>query len=145
MRVWRYRLLPYLPDAQFKGQLRELYAIKRDWGTKGRTNHLLINRVMLYPKSHLYSYAVLYAEEYERRYNKSQEKLIQEFADFAGEDAALVLEPFPDWHDLGYLRVCMANVYEKYAYALGSSKVSGAAWSRMVIGYRNITGMNYHI
>ena len=24
MRLWHYKLLPYLPDAQFKGQLREL-------------------------------------------------------------------------------------------------------------------------
>ena len=27
MRMWHYRLIPYLPDLQLKGQLRELVAI----------------------------------------------------------------------------------------------------------------------
>lgn len=45
MRIWHYQLLPYLPDAQFKGQLRELVAIMRDWKRKGKTNHVLINKV----------------------------------------------------------------------------------------------------
>ena len=31
MRIWHYKLLPYLPDKQFKGQLRELVAIMRAW------------------------------------------------------------------------------------------------------------------
>ena len=34
MRLWHYKLLPYLPDAQFKGQLRELVAILHDWRDK---------------------------------------------------------------------------------------------------------------
>lgn len=53
MRLWHYRLLPYLPDAQFRGQLRELVAIMRDWRDKGKTNHVLINAVMEYPKNTL--------------------------------------------------------------------------------------------
>ena len=36
MRLWHYRLLPYLPDAQFKGQLREMVAIMHDWRDKGK-------------------------------------------------------------------------------------------------------------
>lgn len=51
IRIWHYQLLPYLPDAQFKGQLRELVAIMHDWRDKGKTNHLLINKVMEYPKN----------------------------------------------------------------------------------------------
>ena len=51
IRIWHYWLLPYLPDAQFKGQLRELIAIMHDWRDKGKTNHLLINKVMEYPKN----------------------------------------------------------------------------------------------
>lgn len=46
MRLWHYKLLPYLPAAQFKGQLRELVAILHTWRDKGQTNHILINRVM---------------------------------------------------------------------------------------------------
>lgn len=29
MRLWHYRLFPYLPDLQFRGQLRELVAERR--------------------------------------------------------------------------------------------------------------------
>ena len=46
MRIWDYRLLPYLPNAQFKGQLRELVAIGKDLLKKGKTNHILIIGVL---------------------------------------------------------------------------------------------------
>lgn len=64
MRLWHYKLLPYLPEAQFKGQLRELVAIMHDWRDKGQTNHILINRVMEYPRADLYGYFMEYALEY---------------------------------------------------------------------------------
>ena len=50
MRLWHHKLLRYLPEAQFKGQLREMVAIMRDWRDRGTTNHLLINKVMEYDK-----------------------------------------------------------------------------------------------
>ena len=45
LRIWHYKLLEVLPDLQFKGQLRELVVIMRDWRDKGKTNHILINAV----------------------------------------------------------------------------------------------------
>lgn len=66
MRLWHYALLPYLSKLQFDGQLRELVAIKRDWETNGTTNHLLINRVMQYPKAHLSIYYARYIKEYKK-------------------------------------------------------------------------------
>ena len=53
MRIWHIDLLYYIPDSQFKGQLRELVAIMHDWRDKGKTNHLLINGVMEYQKNDL--------------------------------------------------------------------------------------------
>ena len=53
MRLWHYELLPYLPELQFKGQLRELVAIMKDIKSKGTTNHILINKAMEYPKTQL--------------------------------------------------------------------------------------------
>ena len=50
MRLWAVQLLPYLSEAQFKGQLRELVLIMRTWRDTGKTNHLLINKVMEYDK-----------------------------------------------------------------------------------------------
>jgi uncharacterized protein (TIGR02328 family) len=71
MRIWHTALLPYLPDLQFKGQLRELVAIMHDWRDKGTTNHILINKVMEYPKEDLFRYTVVYDEECIERYGKS--------------------------------------------------------------------------
>ena len=68
MRLWHVELLPYLPDMQFKGQLRELVAIMHDWRDKGATNHLLINHVMSYDSSHLYRYFCEYEKEWNKNY-----------------------------------------------------------------------------
>ena len=147
MRIWHHRLLPYLPDAQFKGQLRELTAIMRDWRDKGTTHHLLINRVMLYPKSDLTLYFTVYYWEYARRYGKqASENIFMEFLTFPQEvDPNVKADLFEGWHDHGYLRVCMANLYEKYQYGRGNSRITEDEWQRLLDGYRLITGEDYQI
>lgn len=83
MRIWHYELLPYLPDKQFKGQLRELVAIMHTWRDRGNTNHLLVNRVMDYDKGELTFYFMLYEQEYFRRYSKWPKlELKKEFMEF---------------------------------------------------------------
>lgn len=146
MRIWHYQLLPYLPEAQFKGQLRELVAIMHDWRDKGETNHLLINRVMEYPKSELAIYFLYYADEYERRYKKSiNTKYHNEFCKFAKGAPLLINTPlFVGWHDKLYLRICMANLYEKFL-ATGRNKITLIEWARLKTGYENITGEVYEI
>ena len=140
-RIWDYRLLPYLPDAQFKGQFRELVAIMHDWRDKGTTNHLLINRVMEYPKSEFVKYVHLYAYHYNKRYNKCVD--LKEFAFFSGvEDANY---PYEDWHNKEYLRVCMANLYEKHFFGIGKSRITDEEWARLCEGYKDITGEEYEI
>ena len=76
MRLWHYELLPYLPDAQFKGQLRELVAIMHDWRDKSKTNHLLINKVMEYEQNELVRYYIYYETVYHQRYGKWIDKNI---------------------------------------------------------------------
>ena len=144
MRLWHYKLLPYLPDAQFQGQLRELVAIMHDWRDKGQTNHLLINRVMDYPRAHLYSYFVLYAAEYANRNDGKLPKCSDEFLDFRSVDY-LMERPFSGWHDKAYLRVCMANLYEKHVFGKGRSRITEAEWNRLLDGYFYITGETYEI
>ena len=138
MRIWDYRLLPYLSDLQFRGQLRELTAIMRDWRDKGTTNHLLINRVMDYPKGDLTSYFLLYDIEYGNRYHKQHCKLATEFVKFSKGDNFTV-EPFKGWHNKEYLRVCMANLYEKHFFGIGKSRITGEEWQRLCEGYKKIT------
>ena len=142
MRLWHYRLLPYLPDAQFKGQLRELVAIMRDWRDKGKTNHLLINKVMEFSKSNLYGYFLCYADEYEKRYN-SRPKQTYEFIEFGQHQWEE--KPFQGWHNKSYLRVCMANLYEKHFFGVGNSRISDEEWKRLTDGYKAITGEDYEI
>lgn len=162
MRIWDYRLLPYLSDLQFKGQLRELTAIMRSWRDNGTTNHILINKVMEYDKKHLTSYLLLYREEYIKRYHKDINRgILYEFLDFAGykKDKDFTWSPitnkivsvrilkniFPDWHNKEYLRVCMANLYEKHFFGVGKSRITDEEWETLCRGYKEITGEDYVI
>lgn len=142
IRIWHYQLLPYLPDAQFKGQLRELVAIMRDWRDKGKTNHLLINKAMDYPKAHLCWYFEFYRQEYEHRYSKKiADNIIQEFEDFK-IPTTLNINLFQDWHNNTYLNICMWNLYEKHL-AVGKSRITDEEWARLCEGYKKIAGKEW--
>ena len=142
MRLWHYKLLPYLPDAQFKGQLGELVAIMHDWRDKGKTNHLLINRVMKYTRADFYGYFLEYAVEHEKRYGliPKQTDEFREFGKHTWND-----NPFYGWHNKEYLRVCMANLYEKHFFGIGKSRITDEEWQRLCEGYETITGEPYKI
>jgi uncharacterized protein (TIGR02328 family) len=144
MRLWHYDLLPYLPDAQFKGQLRELVAIMRDWRDKGATNHLLINKVMEYPKNDLVKYFIRYECVYHNRYNKWLTDTCKEFLEF-DDKSAQTKGCFDGWHNKEYLLVCMANLYEKHFFGVGNSRITDEEWERLIKGYRIITGEEYKI
>jgi uncharacterized protein (TIGR02328 family) len=142
MRLWHKKLLPYLPDLQFKGQLRELVAIMHDIRDKGATNHILINRVMEYDKSDLYGYFLEYAVEYEKRYGILP-KQTDEFRAFGNHQ--FLQTPFDGWHNKEYLRVCMANLYEKHFFGVGKSRITDEEWETLCKGYKDITGEEYQI
>lgn len=144
MRIWSWQLLPYLPDKQFRGQLRELVAILHDWRNKGKTNHLLINRVMDYPKSDLLIYYNLYQNEYIKRYSKLIHAYItDQFVRFSlDSNYDFMQKPFIDWHNKQYLRICMANLMEKHM-GIGNSKVTDEEWEILLKGYKTITGEEY--
>lgn len=145
MRLWHKDLLHYLPDQQLKGQLRELVAIMHDWRDKGHTNHLLINKVMEYKKAHLYQYFLIYATEYEKRFHKPiKETIFKEFESFKG-NVGYVCDIFAGWHDKEYLRVCMANLYEKYKFGRGNSRIATHEWAFLCVGYQNIAKEEYYI
>jgi hypothetical protein len=146
MRLWHYELLPYLPELQFKWQLRELVVIMHDWRDNGKTNHLLINGVMKYLKKDLSTYFYRYMWIYYERYGKHISKDIRkEFENFAPAYRDLGEPIFEGWHNREYLRVCMANLYEKHVFGVGKSKISDEEWQKLVYGYRQITGENYVI
>ena len=143
MRIWHEQLLPYLPELQFRGQLRELVAIMHDWRDKGTTNHLLINRAMNYEKAELARFFISYEVEYHKRYGRWLEQQAKEFIAFAEHDAEKIKYYSQGWHTKEYLRICMANLYEKYKYGIGRSRISEREWQTLLDGYRKITGEDY--
>lgn len=145
MRLWHVDLLHYLPDMQLRGQLRELIAIMHDWRGKGQTNHLLINHVMNYPKTELTKYFLIYREEYYKRFNKTiDDKYSLEFQHFAPAAVYWTDEIYKGWHDKVYLRICMANLFEKYR-GVGNNKITVEDWNRLCKGYKKITGEDYFL
>ena len=146
MRIWHYELLPYLPDAQFKGQLRELVAIMHDWRNKGKTNHLLINRVMEYERNELVRYYVHYEVVYHERYGRwIDQKYWQEFKCFQKEETDKKKYYSDDWHTKEYLRSNMANLWEKHFMGIGKSRITDEEWETLCRGYKIITGEDYAI
>lgn len=150
MRLWHYKLLQFLPDAQFKGQLRELVAIMHDWRDKGKTNHLLINRVMEYPKEELYHYWVGYRDEWYKRGLRDLSHYDDEFYGFSNggywySECRIEFPYEAEWHNKEYLRVCMANLYEKHNFGIGKSRITDEEWQRLCEGYKTITGEDYLI
>lgn len=145
MRLWHKDLIPYLPDMQFKGQLRELVATMHDWRDKGKTNHLLVNKAMEYPKGELTEYFFVYDIEYQKRYGKTLgKKYYDEFKAF-GYNIRFTEKIFEGWHNKEYLRVCMANLYEKHYFGVGKSRITDEEWQTLLDGYKNITGEDYVI
>ena len=146
MRIFHYALLPYLPDLQFRGQLRELVAIMRAWRDDEKTNHLLINKVMEYERDELVRYYLDYEVVYYQRYGKwIDQKYWKEFKAFQKEETDKKKYYSDGWHNKEYLRVCMANLYEKHFFGLGKSRITDAEWEVLCWGYKEITGEEYVI
>lgn len=149
MRLFHYALLPYLPELQFKGQLREIVLVMHQWRDEGKTNHLLINKVMEYDKIHLRTYFEEYCYQYYQRYVKGvNSKIVKEFCDFCEHVFAPIdgcPDIFPGWHTKEYLRMNMSNLAEKHFYGIGKSRITDEEWQRLCEGYKAITGEDYVI
>jgi uncharacterized protein (TIGR02328 family) len=143
MRLWHRGLIKYLPDNQLKVQWRECaliaYSIKKD----GTPNHLLVNRIMEYPIDDLLTYCLMVAMEMERRDFRITEESRNRIS--ALGTYRYVEQPFAGWHNYQYLRVCLANLYEKAIIARGKSRITADEWQRLCDGYKNITGEEYEI
>ena len=146
MRLWSVDILNFLPDLQFKGQLREMMLILHQWRDEGKTNHLLINKVMEYPKNDFVRYFLWYEICYHDRYGKWLTKQWEEFKNF--DDTPFDERSngcFSGWHNKEYLRSNMANLWEKHTMGVGNSRINDEEWQRIVNGYKQITGEEYVI
>ena len=137
MRLWHYKLLPYLPDMQLKGQYRELVAIGNNVRYGRPQNHILVNFVDEYPKADLAWYFDIFRDAYENRFAlRISETIVNGFEEFECEDVvSSAFGPFRGYMDNGYLDICMMNLYEKHAYGIGKGRISSGDWNRLKEGY----------
>ena len=110
MRLWHYKLIPYLPKSQLLAQWRELNSI-----FKNQPKHILINYVYEYPKNDLKAYACMVIEEMTRRGFKINSRANFE-AYFGAEllPAPIDGKLFRNHHTFRYLQQCFYNLEEKY-------------------------------
>lgn len=112
MRLWHYKLLPYLPKSQLIAQKRECDLIWKDIAVGKQTNHILINYIWEYEDylKELSIYYWLLKEEFDNRgfkFNFSNNFITKNV--FYGYE-----NPFPKHHNDRYLLQCFMNLCEKY-------------------------------
>ena len=143
MRCWHKSMIKFLPDMQLKGQWRECALIADGIKKNGTPNHLLVNRIMKYPIDDFLTYCLMVAREMECRDFRITDESRNRIAELG--TYRYVNKPFVGWHNKEYLRVCMANLYEKHVFGVGKSRITDEEWQRLVDGYRQITNEDYVI
>ena len=144
MRLWHKSLIAYLPDMQLKGQWRECCLIATQIKENGTPNHLLVNKITEYHADHFHSYCVGVWSEMDKRGFKMSTKSCWKIAKVDGGIIA-TSKMFNGWHNKEYLRVCMANLYEKHFFGIGKSRITDKEWETLCRGYKEITGEEYQI
>lgn len=117
MRIWHVQLIPILPSQQLIGQWRECSLIAQQWAKNGTPNHLLVNKVTLYPVEHFATYCY-YIMWYMIHHGYSPSPGTK----FSIENyLGVPLQPYVDtdlifdgWHNDRYLYQCLSNLEEKY-------------------------------
>jgi uncharacterized protein (TIGR02328 family) len=110
MRLWHYKLIPYLPKSQLLAQWRELNSI-----FKKQDKHILINYIYNYKKSDLYNYSLSILLEMDIRGYKV--KSLDNYYDFFGNiigTTEIYLDVFKKHHTKEYLLQCFMNLEEKF-------------------------------
>ena len=116
MRLWHKDLIPVLPKNQLLGQWRECCMIAKNIKEHGTPNHLLVNKIMDYPISDFFHYAILVEQEMIRRHYRVD---FQKFAQYFEHPSLIDTEfddrlLYADWHNNRYLRQCFSNLQEKF-------------------------------
>lgn len=116
MRLWHKDLISVLPKKQLFGQWRECCLIAKGL-SEGTLNHLLVNKVKEYDKSHFICYAGYVENEMIKRgYAPKTENFTKYFRniDFVMAHIIPIDDLFKDWHNDRYFNQCFYNLQEKY-------------------------------
>lgn len=109
MRLWHYKLIPYLPKEMLVSQWRECIAIKRQW-EKATLKHRLVSYVMNYDKIYFMNYVIELVTELDERKIKYNDKYYWEITNFCENYGGDYM--YPEHNDI-YLRECLYNLEEK--------------------------------
>ena len=112
MRLWHWKLLPFLPKSQLLSQKRECDLIWKDLANGKQTNHILINYIWEY-ENYEYELAMYYIKlnreftnrNYEFNFSKNYKTR------YLYNDKYV---PFKYHHTDNYLIQCYYNLEEKY-------------------------------
>lgn len=116
MRLYHYKLIPFLPQQMIISQWRECIAIKRQW-EKGTLKHRLVSYVMDHDREYFMNYVWHIREELIKRNIKYQNKYYNEIFNFCESDFWAEDEyrnPIYPEHNHRYLTQCYFNLQEKY-------------------------------
>jgi uncharacterized protein (TIGR02328 family) len=111
MRLWHYKLLPFLPDKFIIAEWRECIAIKRQW-EKGTLKHRLVKYVTNYHRGCFIYYVDLVVEEMKNRNIKFNFDLYNEIYEFCKPDLLKTFDNYLEHNDR-YLKQCYYNLQEK--------------------------------
>lgn len=112
MRLWHYKLIPFLPNSQLLAQWRELNSI-----FKKQDDHILINYVYEYSKDDLFVYSSMVINEMSKRgiavhtWSHFEKYFVHENDP---KNPIAVETPFKRHHNHRYLKQCFYNLQEKY-------------------------------
>lgn len=143
MRLWHYKLIPYLPRLQLLSQWRECCCIAKSMVEKGTPNHILVNKILDYPLGMFTTYTKIVRDEITSRgYNISSAALKKYRSNIDKcskklniSESGSIDELYEGWHNDIYLRQCLYNLEEK-AMCEG---VSAEEWQRIYDKFKDFT------
>jgi uncharacterized protein (TIGR02328 family) len=140
MRLWDFRLLPFLDDFHIVAQWRELLAIKGAIDKNRTPNHRLVNKVLDYNIQEFKNYTALIISQLRQRNIKYLNSKWEEIRDWECEhfdnDRYFGAKLYEGWHNNRYLTQCYYNLQEKADCGI----VSKQAWSRIDEFYKKEMG-----
>ena len=111
MRLWHYKLIPYLPNKLLIAQWRECIAIKRQW-EKDTLKHRLVSYITNYDRIVFYIYVFDIYLELQNRNIKCNINLLNEMFMFCSYEPTKTMFHYPE-HNNKYLAQCYYNLEEK--------------------------------
>lgn len=127
MRLWHYKLIPFLPKSQLVSQWRELNSI-----FKKQDNHILINYIYDYEKCVLHNYTKIVVDEMKRRGYRINKW--DNYIDYFKIPTPTLNDIMFDEHDDEYLEICYYNLKEKYLR--GQKDFSKEQWDKLDKWYK---------